>query len=769
MKIGINLIDLKRNYRGGLNSYVFGLLHNFDKISRKKIIIYCKSDISDELQKLGYSTKVVKINKLYYLIKFFIILFNLENIYKIIENFIYRDIKKDVETNCSIFYCPLTVLKPYNLRIPTVVSMHDIQHFHFPQNFNYLQRKFRDITFNLSVKYCNYFQASTDFIKSDLIKSYKIKKDKIFVINEGVSEIFSSNTKKDNNFLFFPAQLWQHKNHITVLKAIKILRNKYKKNIKIIMVGQKFSAYKNVKYFIDDNKQLDIDYKGIVNFEELLRLYRSCRFVISPAIYESSSLPVLEAAKMNKPIICSDSPSNVEMSKNFKLNLFKKYNPNHLAKLIYSLWENQDKIKYQTIYNQKKIMLLSWSNIASKYLFQFNKIVRQDKNVTILNYTDNYGGASIAMANVYNFFVKDKKIKLHLLRTNNHKLPKDIYIENNYLINKIYFYLKNILIFLILRIFYRQSNLKQSINFFSSKLFKMYSHSPILHINWIHNEMISLDDLLKYKKKLIISCHDGWFISKNFEHFNINKNYNENFFCRITYKKKIELLNKNNVEIIAPSKWLSLKISSHLKNKKKIHVIPNCYNNSIFYNIIKKENLRKKYNYSKFDKIILCGGYDFIKNKYKGYDFAYRLIKELDKKYENIKVIFLGSNEGIKFFEFLKSSNIKSYQFLKQNRLNEIYNLSDIFIFPSAIESFGLQALEVMATGTPVLCFKGHGTEEIVKHKVNGYCAKKMNFKDLIKGANFILEKKLIFDENIIRKKYDGKKISEKFEEIYFS
>lgn len=74
-----------------------------------------------------------------------------------------------------------------------------------------------------------------------------------------------------------------------------------------------------------------------------------------------------------------------------------------------------------------------------------------------------------------------------------------------------------------------------------------------------------------------------------------------------------------------------------------------------------------------------------------------------------------------------------------------------------------------MATGTPVLCFKGHGTEEIVKHKVNGYCAKKMNFKDLIKGANFILEKKLIFDENIIRKKYDGKKISEKFEEIYFS
>ena len=44
-----------------------------------------------------------------------------------------------------------------------------------------------------------------------------------------------------------------------------------------------------------------------------------------------------------------------------------------------------------------------------------------------------------------------------------------------------------------------------------------------------------------------------------------------------------------------------------------------------------------------------------------------------------------------------------------------------------------------------------------------------MNFKDLIKGANFILEKKLIFDENIIRKKYDGKKISEKFEEIYFS
>ena len=52
---------------------------------------------------------------------------------------------------------------------------------------------------------------------------------KLFIISEGVSQNFINNKKKLGDYLFFPAQLWPHKNHLTILRAVKILNDKYKK------------------------------------------------------------------------------------------------------------------------------------------------------------------------------------------------------------------------------------------------------------------------------------------------------------------------------------------------------------------------------------------------------------------------------------------------------------------------------------------------------------------------------------------------------------
>ena len=196
--------------------------------------------------------------------------------------------KKNNRKKCDVFYCPLSYLKPYNLNIPTVTSPHDFQHLHFPENFDWLRLKYRNIAFNLTIKKSNFIQASSNFIKNDIKSNFKIKDNKIFVINEGVSNKFiaSKVNLNKNNYIFFPAQLWKHKNHLFVLKSINIFIKKKRINFKIVMTGQKYNSYNLVSKFIQKNKKLNIKYLGKVSFKKLINLYKNSKLVLSPSIYE---------------------------------------------------------------------------------------------------------------------------------------------------------------------------------------------------------------------------------------------------------------------------------------------------------------------------------------------------------------------------------------------------------------------------------------------------------------------------------------------------
>jgi glycosyltransferase involved in cell wall biosynthesis len=140
------------------------------------------------------------------------------------------------------------------------------------------------------------------------------------------------------------------------------------------MVGGKFSAFKEINNFILENKHLNIKYLGKVSFSKLRLLYKNCKFIISPAIYESSSIPILEACKIGRPIIASKSKSNLEMSKKIKMNLFKTQDTKDLTKLILKIWSNNKLIKNQINFNKLIIKNYSWDKISNEYLKIFKNL-----------------------------------------------------------------------------------------------------------------------------------------------------------------------------------------------------------------------------------------------------------------------------------------------------------------------------------------------------------------------------------------------------------
>jgi L-malate glycosyltransferase len=57
----------------------------------------------------------------------------------------------------------------------------------------------------------------------------------------------------------------------------------------------------------------------------------------------------------------------------------------------------------------------------------------------------------------------------------------------------------------------------------------------------------------------------------------------------------------------------------------------------------------------------------------------------------------------------------------RQDRVEEIMSMADVFLLPSELESFGLSALEAMASGVPVVGSDAGGLPEVVKHAETGF------------------------------------------------
>jgi N-acetyl-alpha-D-glucosaminyl L-malate synthase BshA len=57
----------------------------------------------------------------------------------------------------------------------------------------------------------------------------------------------------------------------------------------------------------------------------------------------------------------------------------------------------------------------------------------------------------------------------------------------------------------------------------------------------------------------------------------------------------------------------------------------------------------------------------------------------------------------------------------KQLDIGTVLACSDLFLLPSATESFGLAALEAMAHGVPVIASRVGGIPEVIRHGVDGF------------------------------------------------
>lgn len=147
----------------------------------------------------------------------------------------------------------------------------------------------------------------------------------------------------------------------------------------------------------------------------------------------------------------------------------------------------------------------------------------------------------------------------------------------------------------------------------------------------------------------------------------------------------------------------------------------------------------------------------------------------LIRKELNVKLMMVGDGpERHGAEELSRSLNIESdVRFVgKQEQMEDILAISDVFLLPSEYESFGLAALEAMASRAIVISSNAGGLPEIMKHGETGFMA---NVGDVESMAAFAVE--ALKDENKLMemketayqhaRSFDIKNIIPQYEAIY--
>ena len=236
-----------------------------------------------------------------------------------------------------------------------------------------------------------------------------------------------------------------------------------------------------------------------------------------------------------------------------------------------------------------------------------------------------------------------------------------------------------------------------------------------------------------------------------------------------SYKAAVEFSINQSDAVTAVSESLKNDTEELFNINTDIAVIPN-FINLEKYPVSKDDNNRGII--AKSDEKIICHISNF--RKVKRIDDVVKTFYEINKKIPS-KLMMVGEGPEKENAENLcKKLKIedKVYFFGNTTDTNNILSFSDLFLLTSSTESFGLAALEAMASYVPVISTNAGGLPEVNINGVSGYMSNVGDIDDMVKNSLEILSDDKTnnkFKENARKQAeiYDIHKIVPFYENIY--
>jgi glycosyltransferase involved in cell wall biosynthesis len=230
------------------------------------------------------------------------------------------------EDRFDLLFCPLLVLEPLDPPIPSAVMMPDLQHEFHPEFFPKAELQWRRRTYLPSAVNASVVLTPSEFTKRTVVERFNVSAEKVDAFPHDVDAEFRQPRDPraqeefqrlglPEKYLYFPSNFWQHKNHSTLLRALKLVHSGGFPDLHLVFTGASGADSTRVK-----QETGSLGLSGRVSFlgyqERALipEIYRHSLGLVFATRFEGMGLPVIEAMCVGVPVITSKGGAAEEIA-----------------------------------------------------------------------------------------------------------------------------------------------------------------------------------------------------------------------------------------------------------------------------------------------------------------------------------------------------------------------------------------------------------------------------------------------------------------------
>ena len=206
------------------------------------------------------------------------------------------------------------------------MTIPDLQHEFYPEYFSDEILKWRRERFGPSACEANVVFTLSEYSKATIVEKLGVDAGKVVVVGLDADEEFGRPASAEARlafaalelppqYLFFPANFWPHKNHATLLRALRLLIDGGHPEMHLVLTG---AAETGLQGVLADAAAAGVDhrvkYAGYQPREVVAEIYRHSRGLPLVSRFEGFGIPILEAFRTGAPLVCSRTTSCPEVA-----------------------------------------------------------------------------------------------------------------------------------------------------------------------------------------------------------------------------------------------------------------------------------------------------------------------------------------------------------------------------------------------------------------------------------------------------------------------
>jgi glycosyltransferase involved in cell wall biosynthesis len=398
-------MDLLPGEMGGAGDYVYNLVHALARVDEQNeyliLLRHVNRDVFAGLNQSNFRYLVLESPLtrpmaglgqvlLPWLMRRLAIAKALRNLFQAFQTGLGYDLTGEIERlEPDLVHFPQSVMDPLTLSLPSVLTLHDIQHEYHPEFFTPQELQFRRRTYKPSAEKASLIITDAEFTRQTLVEKYHVPATKIYPIFMGVDHAtFRSDHPQEKlrrlrekyrlpeQFAFYPANTWPHKNHVRLVRAWALLRRRASVNCPLVLTGKAREGHGSFLAEVEQQGlQQQVLYLGYVSSREMPLLYAAASFLIFPSLFEGFGLPVLEAMASGCPVACSNLTTMPEIAGGAAL-LFDPHSEEKIAEAAQRLIEDEEIRQALRQRGLGRVREFSWQKTARETLQVYSKAVQ---------------------------------------------------------------------------------------------------------------------------------------------------------------------------------------------------------------------------------------------------------------------------------------------------------------------------------------------------------------------------------------------------------